>query len=108
VSVTTTWHILRLWKEKIAYRYGYMDMYNRHRQLVTINVQGGSLAKTNNSQNPAGYSMRSPVLWDVAPHLSITGTQPKNSQVTKFYTGSWTKILWENLCDKTRDKRFGA
>jgi hypothetical protein len=84
----------------MAYRYEYMDTYDRHRLLITINVQSGILVKTNNSHNPTGYSMRSPVLLDVATHLSITGIQPKNSQVTKFYTGSWTKILWKNLRDR--------
>jgi hypothetical protein len=61
--------------EKMASRYGYTDTYNSHGQLIMMNVQCGGLAKANNSQNPAGYNMRSPVLWDVTPHLTRTGTQ---------------------------------
>lgn len=45
------------------------------RELITMNVHREGLAKANNSQNPAGYNMRSPILWDVAPHLTRTGTQ---------------------------------
>jgi hypothetical protein len=48
--------------EKKASRYGYTDKYNSHRELITMNVQRGGLAKANNSQNPAGYNMRSPIL----------------------------------------------
>jgi hypothetical protein len=57
--------------QKMAARYGYTNTYNSHRELITLNVQRGGMAKANNSQNPAGYNMR----WDVAPHLTRTGTQ---------------------------------
>jgi hypothetical protein len=74
VSVNATWHILRLWMEKMASRYGYTDTYNSHTELITMNIQHGGLAKANNSQNPADYNMRSPILWDVAPHLTRKGS----------------------------------
>jgi len=61
--------------EKMASRYGYKDTYNSQGELITMNVQCGGLAKATNSQNPAGYNMRSPILCDVAPHLTRTGTQ---------------------------------
>jgi len=59
--------------EKVS-RYGYTDTYNSHGELIMMDVQRGGLAKANNSQNPAGYSMRSPILCDLAPHLTRTGT----------------------------------
>ena len=79
-----------------------------------MNVQRGGLAKANNSQNPAGYNMRSPILWDVAPHLTRTGTQLNQCYSLKIqrlqnFTLGLGQILWNNKFNskETQDLEHG-